>query len=577
MNNSYDVIVVGSGAAGLMAALRAADHGMSVLIVEKTSKCGGTTAFSGGVMWIPNHGFDGGDTREETLKYLDSIITDPVRRDKLEAFVDSCPEMLRYVRSKGIRFDPIPWPDYFSESPGARADRSFVFPKYDGARLGKYFPLVREQATRFKLLGRYSIDFGEAFAISMRQSGWIFALLRVVGRYWFDLPTRRKTKRDRRFALGTALVGPFVEQLMKSNVEIRLDTRLDNFTLDGERVSGIEVSRFGKPYRIEARQAVVVCAGGFEWNQSLRARYFEIPGSTKWSSTPENGNCGEALEAGLAIGADTEFTEHGWWVPSMTIPVAAGSATEETHAAFTDVGRPHSVCVNRNGVRFVNETASYDQFGNRMIADQRATGANTPCWMVFDATFREKFSVGGIMPTAITPDRKIPMEWWDHYIFKADTIARLAEMLGISPDALEKTVSNMNDYAHTGIDPEFGRGGNSYDQFFGDARVVPNSSLGPIQKTPFYAVPINLGDLGTKGGLKTDAQSRVLDRNDRPIPGLYAAGNASGSPFGNCYPGAGSTIGPALVFGFRAADDIADRMKGLEHGADNRPCPAAVK
>jgi 3-oxosteroid 1-dehydrogenase len=242
--------------------------------------------------------------------------------------------------------------------------------------------------------------------------------------------------------------------------------------------------------------------------------------------------------------------------------MASASNFEEIHQAAFDVGRPHSVCVNRNGARFVDEACSYDDFGKAMVADQLKTGANTPCWHVFDATFRTKFTAGGVMPTILMADDKIPPDWWDHYIFRADTLEALAKKIQVPVDALKQTVANMNAYAKTGTDPEFGRGGNPYDQMFGDANVKPNPCLGPIDNPPYYAVAINLGDLGTKGGLKTDAQARVLDGNARPIANLYAAGNNAGSPFGNCYPGAGGTIGPALTFGFVAANDIAARARG---------------
>ena len=196
-----------------------------------------------------------------------------------------------------------------------------------------------------------------------------------------------------------------------------------------------------------------------------------------------------------------------------------------------------------------------------MLQDQLKTGANAPCWLVFDATFRSKFPAGGIMPSALRPDRKIPVDWWDHYIFRANTLAELAAKIDLDPSKLQATVAKMNEYARTGVDPEFGRGSNIYDRNFGDANVKPNPCLGPIGKAPFYAIQINLGDLGTKGGLKTDAQARVLDKSDKPIAGLYAAGNASGSPFGNAYPGAGGTIGPAMVFGYVAANEIAKEAR----------------
>jgi 3-oxosteroid 1-dehydrogenase len=245
----------------------------------------------------------------------------------------------------------------------------------------------------------------------------------------------------------------------------------------------------------------------------------------------------------------------------MHMPMPTTANFEEIHQAAFDVGRPHSVCVNRLGRRFVDEACGYDDFGKAMVVDQARTGSNCPCWLVFDARFRTKFSAGGFMPTAIMPDRKIPPDWWSHYIFKADTLDDLAARIMVPAQALRGTVASMNAYAKSGEDPEFGRGGNAYDRFFGDPTSKPNPSLGSIEAPPFYAVPINLGDLGTKGGLKADAHARVLDSSGQPIRNLYAAGNASGSPFGNCYPGAGGTIGPALTFGYVAANDIAARAR----------------
>jgi 3-oxosteroid 1-dehydrogenase len=248
----------------------------------------------------------------------------------------------------------------------------------------------------------------------------------------------------------------------------------------------------------------------------------------------------------------------------MHMPMPTTSNFEEIHQAAFDVGRPHSVCVNRQGVRFVDEACGYDDFGKAMVVDQQKTGSNCPCWLVFDAHFRAKFTAGGFMPAAVMPDRKIPVDFWDHYIFKAATVEELAGKIEVPVDALKATVQKMSEYARAGKDPEFGRGGNDYDRFFGDPTSKPNPSLGTIEAAPFYAVPIHLGDLGTKGGLKADARARVLDGGGRPIPNLYAAGNASGSPFGNCYPGAGGTIGPALTFGYVAANDIAARAKQIQ-------------
>lgn len=563
MQETYDVIVIGSGAAGTMAALRAHDLGQSVLVLEKTHKFGGTSATSGGVMWVPIHGLGGNDdSREQALSYLDAVSSGPVRRDRIEALVDGGPQMIRYLTDMGVGLTTKEWPDYFPDAPGARVDRCVVHPLFDGHRLGRRFPKLREQFTRFKLFNRYSMDFEEAYAIAARAPGWLKTLGRVTSRYWLDPQARMETRRDRWLSLGAALMGALHEQLAKRNVEVRLDTTVRKLLYENGRIVGVEADNQGRTYPVSARKGVMIAAGGFEKNQRLRERFLTIPGDVKWSSTPEDGSWGEAMEAAMEIGASTEFTETTWMVPTMILPIRNVSNFEETHQAVFDVGRPHSVCVNRNGDRFVDESSGYDRFGNGMVDDHQKTGANAPCWLIFDATFRQKFPAGGIMPTAIMPDRKIPIDWWDAYVFKARSVGELARKIHVDPAALERTVNNMNKYAVTGVDPEYGRGNDIYDQAFGDPNIKPNPCLGSIDRAPFYAIRIYLGDIGSKGGLKADACGRVLDGNDKPLPGLYAAGNASGSPFGNCYPGAGGSIGPAMVFAWLAMNDLARETAG---------------
>jgi 3-oxosteroid 1-dehydrogenase len=558
---AYDVVVVGSGSAGMMAALRAADLGLSTLVIEKASKFGGTSATSGGGIWIPNHGLGGiRDSREMVIHYLNQVLEPTVRRDRLESFIDSAPEVLRYLKGFGVEFYAVPsYPDYFPSTDGALSGRILLTKEIDGGELGDGVHTMREQFPRFKLFNRYAFDIDQGFALSTRSRGWQWVLIKMIARYWSDFAWRRKTPRDRRLTMGGALIGSLYRALMKLKVEVRLDTGLVTLIRDGKRLTGVEVSRFGKKSIIQARHGVVIAAGGFEWNQTLRDQYFEFGGTTRWSSTPEEGNKGDALIAAQAIGATTEHMAHAWWAPTMTMPIPGVSNMASTHQTIFDVGRPHSVCINRKGVRFVNEACSYDQFGLAMIADHRKGSTNLPCWLVFDKSHRSKYTCGGFLPTAIMPDGKIPRDWWNHYIFKGDSINELAAKIGIDPATLSNTVEKMNGYARTGVDLEFGRGSDDYDKYFGDPAVKPNASLGSIVTAPFYAVPINLGDLGTKGGLKADANACVLDEQGQRIEGLYAAGNAAGSPFGNCYPGSGATIGPALVFGYLAASDIASR------------------
>lgn len=556
---TYDVVVVGSGAAGAVAALRAVELGLSVLIIEKAHKYGGTSATSGGVMWIPNNQLTpNDDSREKTFTYIDSLLRGEVQRDRLEAYVDESPKMAQFLTSVGIPLVQAAWPDYFQTAPEARADRSVLCDTFDGRLLDdKHFVGMREQYNRFKIFKRYAMDIAEFFAISTRSPGWVRVFLKMLWRYWSDINTRLLSSRDRRFTQGAALMGHIYKQVLDRGVEVRTETGLSELVVEGDRVTGLKVNNIGRIYQINANHGVILAAGGFEWNQELRDRFFQVPGLTRHSSSPEDANRGETIIAGMNIGAATEHTEAGWWIPTMHKPMEGASNFEEIHQAAFDVGRPHSVCVNRNGDRFVDEACSYDEFGIAMVEDQLKTGANTPCWLVFDANFRSKFTAGGFLPNMIMPDWRIPADCWDHYIFKADSIDSLADKIHVPASALRTTIGNMNEYARTGIDTEFARGSNAYDQMFGDASVTPNPCLGPINQPPYYAVPINLGDLGTKGGLKANVNGQVVDGNNNAIVGLYAAGNNSGSPFGNLYPGAGGTIGPAATFGYVAANHIA--------------------
>jgi len=576
----FDVVVVGSGAGGLVAAVRAADLGLSVLVVEKAHRYGGTSAISGGGLWIPNHGrLEDGDSREKALEYLSAICAGEFRRDRVEAYVDHAPRMLRFLSGIGMQFEVFPgYPDYFPEKAGAATTRA-IFPKeLDGAVLGEDFHTLREQPFVFTLLNRYALSLAEAFALSMRPPGWRWVALKMFSRYWLDISWRLKTKRDRRLTMGNALIGGLRKALRERHVPLLLNTKLERLLVTDGRITGVELSENGNPLTVGARAGVVLAAGGFEQNQQLRDEHFPVPTATRWSLTPVGANTGDALRAAEALGAATELTQCGWWTPTMQLPSLTVANLEVAHQMFLDHRHPHSVCVNRLGKRFVNESCTYDAFGAAMIADHQCTGANVPCWLVFDAAYRHKYTCGGIMPASVQPDRRIPEAWWDHYLYRAQTVAELAGKIKVDPDTLSGTVARMNDYARTGVDLEYARGQSAYDRYFGDARVGPNPCLGAISQPPFYAVRIDLGDIGTKGGLKADASARVLNEAGMPIEGLYAVGNCAGAPFGDAYPGAGGTLGPAAVFGYIAANDLASRARPASQPArTDQAAEAAVE
>jgi 3-oxosteroid 1-dehydrogenase len=562
MDQEFDVVVVGSGAGGLLSAVRAADLGLKVVVIEKARRYGGTTATSGGGIWIPCHGVDGAeDSREDAETYLAAVCKGEYRQDRVDAYLDHGPGMVRYLEEIGVKMEVIPIPDYFVPLPGSKYNRCLMPADVDGNDLGDDIHALREPPFAFKLLNRYSLNLAQAAALSNRPRGWQWAAAKIFAKYWLDRPWRRKTHRDRRLTMGNALIGGLRRALTARGVPVMLDTALDRLTVENGRVTGIEARRNGAPITLRARHGVILAAGGFEQNQAMRERYLPVPSDARWSLTPRGGNTGDALRAGQAIGAATELMACNWWAPSTLMPSREDPNVELTHQMFFDHRHPFSLCVNRLAKRFVNENTSYDCFGMAMIEDQKATGANTPCWMIFDASYRKRYSAGAIMPSAAMSDAAVPKNWWDSYLFRADSIAALAAKIGLDPEVLSATVARMNSYARAGDDPEFGRGSGPYDQAFGDPAVTPNPCMAPVETAPFYAIRIDLGDLGSKGGLKADPHARVMAEDGSTIEGLYAVGNSAGAPFGDCYPGAGGTIGPATVFAYIAANDIAQRAR----------------
>jgi len=558
--DSYDVVVVGSGAGGMTAALCAKGQGLSSVVLEKQNLYGGTSAVSGGGIWIPCNddipSCGGTDSPEEALTYLKGLTKGEVPLPRLEAYVRNAVQMVRYMAQRfGVRFRAVKkYPDYFPDHPGGKPGYRTMEPcDFDAAKLGEDYQQMRGPYKGTQLMGRISMDQVEAHILFTRAPGWIWLMLKMMGRYWFDFAWRRKTQRDRRLVLGQGMVAALRHAMQQQQVPLWLNTAMQSLVVVDGKVSGVEVRRNGQLIKLAARRGVVLASGGFESNQQMREQYLPKPTNAAWTAAPPI-NMGDGIRAGQSLGAATAFMNLTWGSPTVV-------TSKDTPACgiFVERALPGSVVVNKAGRRFVNEAAPYTEFVYAMYAEQARSGGGVPCWLVFDATFRTKFTAGGFMPSAIMPDWRIPPDFWDHYIFRADTVEALARKLHVPTEALVRTVANMNQYAKTGTDPEFGRGGNAYDRMFGDPTVTPNPCLGPITKAPYYAVPINLGDLGTKGGLKADAHARVLDGNDKPIPGLYAAGNCCGTPFGNRYPGAGATIGPAMTFGFVAADHIAAR------------------
>ncbi len=560
-NTTCDVLVVGSGAGALLAANRAHDLGLSVIVVEKSDRYGGTSALSGGGIWIPNNsGIRQQDSYEEALTYFKACTHGMVPEEKLRAYLDSAPEMVEYMRDKvGVKYNPVAgYSDYCQHLPGASDNgRTMFVEPTDAGILGEDFFALREADMGAKLFGRIALDYYDGQLLGARGKGWKRKILSLIWNYWSDLGWRTKTHRDRRVTMGSSLIAGLRIGLKQRQVPLLLNTKLERFVVEEGRVKGAIVSQNRNEFVIQAHRAVIVGSGGFEQNQTLRSEF--LPGDTRveWSVTPMHNNTGDALFAGEHIGATTEFLHEAWWAPTVRIPAAGTPNVNMRSALFIERSYAHSICVNREGKRFANEAMSYNDFGHEMIKDNANTGANMPCWFVFDASYRKKNILGRIMPGSLMPDTSLPPEWWDTVLYRAQTIGELAKKIGVTPSTLESTISVFNEYAKTGVDLDFNRGHYSFDRFYCDPRHKPNPSLGALDSAPYYAIRVDLGDLGTKGGLKVDRDANVLDVNGHPIPGLYAIGNASGAVTADSYPGAGGTLGPALTFGYRAANHIA--------------------
>ncbi|MFD4194734.1 3-oxosteroid 1-dehydrogenase [Amycolatopsis thermoflava] len=551
MTDEFDVVVVGSGAAGMTAALAAADAGLSVVVIEKAARFGGSTARSGGGVWIPGNealraaGVE--DTPEAARAYLEAIVGDVVPAELRQAFLDHGPEVVSFVhRVTPLRLQWVPgYSDYHPEAPGGRAGGRSVEPKpFDGKLLG---------AELYNLEPPYS---GAPLGVPITQADyrWLSLLarhpkgalrvLRIGGR-WLTGLARGK----RLLSMGQALAAGLRAGLLRAGVPVWLDTPLTDLVTEDERVTGVVVQRDGREETVRARLGVVLAAGGFEHNDEMRAKYQRSPIGTEWT-VGAKANTGDAILAGLKLGASVALMDDAWWGP--TIPLTGGP-----WFALAERSRPGCILVNARGERFVNESAPYVEAVHAMYGPGDGPGENIPTWLIFDQRYRDRY-----MFTGVGPRQKLPGRWFKAGIVaKAPTLGELAARIEVPTAALESTVERFNGFARRGIDEDFRRGQSAYDHYYGDPRHKPNPSLGPLDKAPFYAVKIVPGDLGTKGGLRTDTHARVLREDGSVIPGLYAAGNTSAAVMGHTYAGPGATIGPAMVFGFLASRHLATQNR----------------
>ena len=553
---SCDVLIVGSGAGAITAAIRAADQGARVLVIEKTDHFGGTSAMSGGVLWLPNSPLvtpaGGEESEDKARNYMRAVIDEKQLHDRIETFIRTVPEFIEYLHSSThLRLDVLAnFPDMYPDQPGFQMHRCHEARPFDGKLLADDLDKLRPQHPQTSLFGLIGWTASESLALQARGKGWWKIAASMVLRYVFDLPQRLRTLRDRRQVLGGALVGSLWLSARERKVELMLNCGATELLCEEGRVVGVRAQRNGHDITIGAKRGVILSSGGFEKNDAMREKYLDGPTAAAWSAGSP-GNTGEMIEAGIALGAAVSHMGDAWWGPTITLP-----GEPQARMLVIEKNLPHSLIVNRVGKRFVNESSSYTKVIRGMIAANSPGRETVPAYLIFDSVYRSRYPFGPMLPSQFQPDWAVPRKTWKE-IAKADTLAALAHKLGIDAEGLEQTVASFNRYAYRGVDDEFNRGGQSYDQYYGDHEVQPNPCLGALEKAPFYGVKIYPGELGTKGGLQTDTRTRVLDSNGKVIEGLYAIGNCSAPVTGSTYPASGATLGSAMVFGYLAGFEAA--------------------
>lgn len=543
MSDNYDFVAIGSGGGSLCAALVMRAAGKRVLVLEKASLLGGTTAISGGVMWIPNNRFMKGegiaDSRDQALAYLDATVGDSpdmpgASRERRIAYVDEAPRMIDFLVEQGIRLRRIPsWPDYYKAPGESVPGRTVVSELFDINQLGEWKNKLRPGFLPLPA----NLDEAMQLPLMKRSWGAKKVLARIIGRVIKDKLTGKQHA-----TAGQALQGQMLRAALKAGVEIRLDAPVTQLVIEEGRVQGVIARIDGREQRIDARLGVLINAGGFGHNQEMLDKY--LPGiSSEWSNViPED--TGDLILEGQRIGAA---------VAQMRERIGTQIVLPPGNPAFkppmqNETSKPHSLVVDQTGVRYQNEAGSSVEFCRRMMA-HNTQGKAVPSWLIFDSQFIDKYMLAGSMPGA-----KKPQEWFDKkYLRKADTLESLAADIGIDPSTLASTVARFNQFVANNRDEDFHRGEHAYEEWLGDPLHSPSKTLGSVEKGPFYAMQLYPGDVSTFGGLVTDSQARVLREDGSVIPGLYATGTSTASVMGGVEPGAGGSIGPAFTFGYIAA------------------------
>jgi succinate dehydrogenase/fumarate reductase flavoprotein subunit len=558
-----DVLIVGSGGGGMAAALTARAAGLDALVVEKSSHFGGSTALSGGGIWVPGapaqrrEGYS--PDPEGVVEYLLKITEGLVSEARIRQYVESAPKMLEFLEGLSGWFEFVWKPgyaDYYPELPGGSELGSTInVPAIDLRKLGgDEKSLLQPLALAPRGIWLGPRDLRTFYRIRQSWAGKA-VLLKLVWRMF-----KARAFNERMAAIGQSLAARLRLAMRDSGIPLWLDAPMIELLTDADgSVTGAVLERDGTKQRIGTRRGVILASGGFDHDLAWRQEelpVLESAGSQDWSF----GNpaaMGDGIRAGQKVGAATDLLDEAWWFPAIRWPDG------RMQFMLNERMMPAQFIVNGDGKRFINEAAPYMDFGHAMIDGQKSGVAHIPCWLITDHRSFNRYVVGGHLPIPKIPfapvptGRKVPKAWLDSGVVKAAASwDELAGKIGVPAAELRSTAARFNELARQGHDDDFNRGDSVYDNYYGDP-TLPNPNLYPLGAPPYYAFRIVLGDLGTSGGLLTDEYARVLRPDGTTVPKLYAVGNTAAPVMGRSYAGAGATIGPAMTFGYVAAKHLA--------------------
>ncbi len=559
--SGYDVLVVGTGASGMSAAVTAAYEGLKVLVVDKAPVYGGTTARSGGWLWIPGTKL----AKEQGISepagaaraYLQHETTTHFDAARVDAFIENGPKAIDFFTEKTcVQFDMPPvFPDYHAEAPGGQpGGRSMVTRPFDARELGDYVSKLAPPVPELTVFGMM-LGSGKELWHFLRAFKSIESFWYVAKRFGGHLVDVMRYGRGMTLTNGNALAGRLAKAGMDLNIPVWLNAPVKKLIVEGDAVVGATVVRDGKPIEIRVRRGVVLACGGFPYDVERRKQLFPHAPTGREHFTPSPAlNTGDGLRLGESVGGwvDPTIPNAAAWCPTSVVQRKDGTQGVMPH--FIDRAKPGVIAVTTKGRRFTNEALSYHDFIQALVKACKGSSEVT-CWLVCDHQHLREYGLGAVAPFPLPIGKHLK----SGYLKRGNSLQELASVIGVPAASLQEEVEVFNRDAASGIDTKFSKGSTAYNRYQGDSLVRPNPCMAPILKGPFYAIKVVVGEIGTFAGLATDESCQVLSKDRQPVKGLYAVGNDAASIMGGNYPGAGITLGPALTFGYVVGQTLAKK------------------